>query len=123
MMMLDRRIKFRGRHAGVPRGWVYGYFVKEDGDCYITNEDGKFPVIPDTVGQYIFKKDKYGKEIYEGDILKTDVDFWKIEVVNSIADFWKDYGYAREVFENTELEVIGNTYENPELLEGKNDRK
>lgn len=109
-------IKFRGKYAGVPGGWVYGYFVKEYGDWYIINDDVKFGVIVGTVGQYIRDIDVNGKEIYEGDILKTTIDFRPIYVVKSIEDYWSDRGYMSEIFENAKFEIIGNIYENPDLL-------
>ena len=70
--------------------------------------------------QYTGLKDKNGVEIYEGDIIKTD-DFYeggklvfkgKIEVIKSL-----DYYINRCAFIDTSGEVIGNIYENPELLE------
>ena len=75
--------------------------------------------------------DKKGVEIYEGDVVKyyDSTKMWlKSEVIwlggswglttpeNPIAlyDFVKDYFYDAEPI--PELEVIGNIYENPELL-------
>ncbi len=73
-------------------------------------------------GRYTGLKDKNGKEIYEGDIFRQD---WKGEqvvgeiVYGDMARFWlKPYEhYFIGEIKCVTGEVIGNIYENPELLE------
>ena len=105
---MEREIKFRARNAELPRCWIYGYFVVENGSCRIINDDGKFKVIAGTEGQYTNKNDKNGKGMYEDDVYTTGC---KKYIINSIHDF-----HYRWLADTTDIEVIGNTFDNPELL-------
>ena len=76
--------------------------------------------------QYTGLKDKNGKEIYEGDILLYDSGS-KTSVFYKNGAFVRSYGNSNmyllydSFIEDGCLynyEVIGNIYENPELLEG-----
>lgn len=130
-----RNIKFRGK-TGTTEGkkWVYGYlykiksFFSEDYQYFIKNEHlQETSVDEDTIGQYTGLKDKNGKEIYEGDIVRTkymDKTFivW-VEYSDEYAEFvtkCKEILFFDEPLSDigrADREVIGNIYDNPELLE------
>ena len=69
--------------------------------------------------QYTGMKDVKGVEIYEGDILQSE-HYFKYKVVFE-GDCWRCESLKNSRFKNRfigrDLKVIGNIYENPELLE------
>jgi uncharacterized phage protein (TIGR01671 family) len=82
------------------------------------------PVDTTYLMQYTGLKDKNGKEIYEGDII---LDKWKQKTEVKIEEFTMQtyddgcvgIGFMLETHDRDdlkELEVIGNIYENPELI-------
>jgi uncharacterized phage protein (TIGR01671 family) len=129
-----REIKFRGKQIGGE--WLYGNLIILPNKTLITQPTGDgtyrdYGVFEDSVGQFTGKTDKNGQEIYEDDICRVVIhDSWSkkpISTSNCLVVF-KDFkigvihGHRGEVihfdgFCNTTFEVIGNLWDNPELLE------
>lgn len=123
-----REILFRGQRV-YNRKWTDGYYVKRQGDHLLFSFDRMGitrKVIPETVGQFIGILDKNGKKIFEGDILKCISpndgsefisDF--IATLSSGITFKNSYLNRDMIlfeYEWMEVEIIGNIYDNPELL-------
>ena len=133
---MKREILFRG--ARVCDGhFVNGSLVEVNGECdsnesvphivisYGPDTFDWFEVDPETVGQFTGMTDKNGTKIFEGDIVRhIDTTCHVVEVVNSEVYFDTEmlefgFRYSNELFHcqfNNEFEVIGNIYDNKELL-------
>ena len=134
---MSREILFRGKHIHVahknehPGGrWIEGYLSDKN---YINSPEleGEFLVDSETVCQYTGLTDKNGRKIFEGDILKrvllptkriknnfrfafvsANSCFSAIDLDGRKVTFISDY-----INSSYEIEVIGNIFDNPELLE------
>ena len=141
---MNREIKFRAKdRVGV---WVYGDLRLTSRKPHIwTDPYTSYIINTETIGQYTGLKDKNGKEIYEGDIVDwtffynrigpnggcTETDTQLCGVIK-----WSNGGFVFEVWRNdfedagwygisdlnfdssSDIEVLGNIYDNPELVEG-----
>ncbi|ORX22202.1 hypothetical protein BVF91_12990 [Thermoanaerobacterium sp. PSU-2] len=132
-----REIKFRGKRKDNGE-WMYGYVVRERyGVCiqYLMEkplgiEKYKVVVEPESVGQYTGLKDKNGQEIYEGDIVVAEDSYGNkwcgvVKYKDKHTAFFVEgknvaaiLGWHLTDNNGVFAEVIGNIYENPELLEG-----
>ncbi|MCD6148606.1 hypothetical protein J7J18_04495 [bacterium] len=111
--------------------WVKGDLHCDGENVYIFDREGSIwrKVYPETVGQYTGAKDDNGKEIWEGDIVRF-MDRGIGYVVFSEGAFGVREGNIDNVeddemevigFGYYKIEVIGNVYENPELLQRQED--
>ncbi|WP_333880364.1 YopX family protein [Lysinibacillus capsici] len=134
---MSREIKFRV--------WLKGHMVYiTPDDDYFIDGDGRLVKIEQIENgcnyqgfedyecllmQFTGLKDKNGKEIFEGDIVQQNYkDMYNQnqafvgEVVYSDCVYWLknggEYTFLYDEYRIYESIVIGNIYENPELLEG-----
>lgn len=139
---MNREILFRAKHIHAISGnehldgtWVHGY-LSDENYIYDKSLEGEFLVDGNTICQYTGLTDKNGKKIFEGDIVIYGSDIYgkvKFGLYTSAFSFLdKNQGfyiefpeeslYRKELgyWENA-VAVVGNIYDNPELLEDKED--
>ena len=141
---MSREILFRAKKVDGGE-WVEGYIVKKQGTYFlydINNSDtcrqNNYLIDEDTICQYTGLTDWNGEKIWENDIFKcrvfdkhalikygtyqigfdsrvfTNVGLYANWLESSSVKLRKDLGYWVNV---EEIEIIGNIFDNPELLE------
>lgn len=70
--------------------------------------------------QYTGLKDVNGKEIYEGDVLAGEFISFKVQVIylDGTYETESSVGHYRSLSEFSRCTIVGNIYENPELVKG-----
>ena len=124
---MKREILFRGKRGN--GRWVYGSLVVSEnikpaiyyevGNGLVKQLDWCY-VNPDTIGQYTGLKDKNGKKIFEGDIISLGDPNIKYQTM------WRNAGFAAKqigassyiglTYWASDIEVLGNIIDNPELM-------
>ena len=130
-----RTIKFRARRKNGK--WVVGNFINHFSTYFKTeerhsiflpkpeNDNGGYwveDIDPETVGQFTSLHDCDGKEIFEGDILDFNGITVEVRFVRGVFAFLANGNIDEELCGDcrTDLfaKVIGNVYENPDILKG-----
>lgn len=127
---MEDRYLFKAKHIHIlpcndhlDGSWVVGFL---SGEHYIANDSGEYLIDPSTICQCTGLKDKNGKLIWENDIIKTKVGTakvvwnkseWRIEWLKN--DLWRKDLYYWAVEDIQRVEVIGNIFDNKELLESE----
>ena len=137
--------KFRGRSTVEDdKGkWVYGHLLIDDNRALIINgiieANDEYVSLEEwcdidmkTIGQSTGLKDKNGKEIFEGDVVKQEmlIPTAGIEEITGVVKMLegacmivndKEEMACHLWCEGAEMKILGNIYENPELMEADND--
>lgn len=140
---MENRYLFRGKRIDTGE-WVEGSFITgvffrlgqeipymfcpnlADYDCFedFSEENGIFEVEPSTICQCTGLKDKNGNLIWENDIVSycdcTKEDYVISWEQNKACFEYRQYSCSMMNFDelsSCEVEVIGNVFDNPELLE------
>ena len=132
-----REIKFRAKDI-TTNTWQYGYYTENsvlrgDGVPCIQDSQDDYHVYKNTLGEYTNMKDRNGQDIYEGDIVTLpiytpvqqelvhiDTDYCIVTYEIHIGSFCLRSIHNDELLQLEEIDVdsvvIGNIYDNPELL-------
>lgn len=141
---MNREIKFRGKSLNTGL-WSYGDLRQDNvrKKTYI-----EYEVSPETIGQYTGLKDKNGKEIYEGDILRLTIPdgsirYFVVEWATEDRKLMPLSGFEHDgndirisgwcfnwnghhlyptvidgIPDNEVMTIVGNIHDSPELLKG-----
>lgn len=122
-----REIKFRGKSI-LTDEWFYGDLVhsadKKRTAILVNDKDSydECEVVPETIGQFTSLYDCDGKEIFEGDILDFNGLTVEVRFVRGVFALLVNGNLDDELYGDcrTDLfaKVIGNVYENPDIMKG-----
>lgn len=103
-----------------PDNTKYYIVFQEMTDWELSNKTFKAEVEKDSIGQYTGYKDKNGNEIFEGDVINWDVDYY------GLIEYWEDrFRIVPEALDLTDYLlkdiapiciIVNNSYEDPRIL-------
>lgn len=115
--------------------WIEGLIWKSFGELGIMSSNGVSSsfINPTTICQCTGRNDKNGKLIYENDIMVAHYDEENPEHGTYAMVAWREYGWVTvennsddpcplDDFTIKHFEVVGNIFDNPELLEWEGER-
>lgn len=115
-----REIKFRAWNNILHEMVIVNKLIWQNDICLAPlSEDNLLPLATSDILQFTGHQDRNGIEIYEGDIVLSSL--WNAPfTVDFKNGAFQIYNINLEQYlDDKKLEVIGNIYENPELLEDK----
>lgn len=122
-----REYLFRGKTIANDK-WAEGTLLVTKQGCCITPDATVYVAVdPETVGQYTNMLDKNGRKIFEGDIIdfsdRLDGDgYGVVKYDANETEFGIEYDNIYESlgkhYYPEDIEVIGNIYDNPNLVRG-----
>lgn len=122
--MNELRGLWRGKRA-VNGEWALGCLIRSSSKAMFFVLDGKTnrisgtDVDPSTLGECVGRRDKNKTPIFEGDIVKHNGECYVIKYLEKYMRFSPvKPGTVFAVFDYTQAEIIGNIFDNPELLKG-----
>ena len=117
---MSREVKFRAKVLNT-NNWIYRQPFHIRGTWYMYNQLWDMvPIEHKTIVQFSGLLDIKGNQIYDGDLLKDDENFiWEVCYKQGMFYAKCDDLLALQMLSTVNLYgvVVGNTYDNPELLE------
>lgn len=133
-----REILFRGKRQDNGE-WIYGYYTTDQhGNHFIVDNSADstektypfFKIFSESVGQYTGMEDSEGNKVFENDILKDfrnrtnerfiQISYFKDAFEGKLCDgSFLDICWLRNIIGYLDAIVVGNTTDNPELLNTK----
>jgi uncharacterized phage protein (TIGR01671 family) len=121
---MEDRYLFKAKHIHVlpdnnhlDGSWVVGFL---SGERYIANDSGEYLIDPSTICRCTGSEDKNGELIYENDIMKNKHNSYRVVWDNEEGSWMLELNsvslYGLSEVNSKKYEVIGNIFDNPELL-------